>query len=462
MEEKVSTLYEIYKSILNNENVYKDGQIIKLDGWVRTNRDNGSLGFIEFNDGTFFKNAQIVYSNEFTTNFDNASHIQTGSAVFFEGKLIFTPENKQPFEIQLLNYEVLGTVDEDYPLQKKRHSFEFLREIATLRPRTNTFYAVYRIRSALAYAIHKFFNERNFVYIHTPIITTNDAEGAGECFKVVTDYKKPEAFFGVPASLTVSGQLHVEPFALAYRNVYTFGPTFRAEKSNTTRHAAEFWMIEPEIAFADLEDDMNLIEDFVKYIIKYVLDNNKEEMEFFNNFIDKTLLERLNHVVNSKFEVMPYTKAIEILQQAVKDGVKFENSNIYWGLDLQSEHERYITEQVVKGPVFLIDYPAEMKAFYMRLNDDGKTVAAVDLLVPSVGELVGGSQREERKEILEKKMIDAHNLKGLEWYLDTRRYGGCKHAGFGLGFDRLIMYVTGINNIRDAQPYYRTFGSIKY
>lgn len=462
MEEKVSTLYEIYKSVLNNDNVYKDGQIIKLDGWVRTNRDNGSLGFIEFNDGTFFKNAQIVYSNEFTTNFDNASHIQTGSAVFFEGKLIFTPENKQPFEIQLLNYEVLGTVDEDYPLQKKRHSFEFLREIATLRPRTNTFYAVYRIRSALAYAIHKFFNERNFVYINTPIITTNDAEGAGECFKVVTDYKKPEAFFGVPASLTVSGQLHVEPFALAYRNVYTFGPTFRAEKSNTTRHAAEFWMIEPEIAFADLEDDMNLIEDFVKYIIKYVLDNNKEEMEFFNNFIDKTLLERLNHVVNSKFEVMPYTKAIEILQQAVKDGVKFENSNIYWGLDLQSEHERYITEQVVKGPVFLIDYPAEMKAFYMRLNDDGKTVAAVDLLVPSVGELVGGSQREERKEILEKKMIDAHNLKGLEWYLDTRRYGGCKHAGFGLGFDRLIMYVTGINNIRDVQPYYRTFGNIKY
>lgn len=462
MEEKVLTLYEIYKDVLSGTNVLKDGQIIKLDGWVRTNRDNGSLGFIEFNDGTFFKNAQIVYTSENTNNFEQARHIQTGSAVFFEGKLIFTPENKQPFEIQLINFEVLGKVDEDYPLQKKRHSFEFLREIATLRPRTNTFYAVYRIRSALSYAVHKFFNERNFVYIHTPIITTNDAEGAGECFKVVTDLKKPDTFFGTTASLTVSGQLHVEPFALAYRNVYTFGPTFRAEKSNTTRHAAEFWMIEPEIAFADLEDDMNLIEDFVKFVIKYVLENNKEEMEFFNNFIDKSLLERLNHVVNSKFEVMTYTRAIETLQKAVKDGVKFDNSNIYWGLDLQSEHERYITEQVVKGPVFLIDYPAEMKAFYMRLNDDGKTVAAVDLLVPGVGELVGGSQREERREILEQKMKGAHNLEGLEWYLDTRRYGGCKHAGFGLGFDRLIMYVTGINNIRDVQPYYRTFGSIKY
>lgn len=461
MEEKVITAYDLFRGILSS-NSFKNGEEIHLSGWVRTNRDNGSLGFIEFNDGTFFKNIQIVYSAEATSNFEDARHIQTGSAISIIGKLVLTPENKQPFEISLVSFKILGSVEESYPLQKKRHSFEFLREIAHLRQRTNTFYAVYRIRSSLSYAIHKFFNERNFVYIHTPIITTNDAEGAGEAFKVITDLKKPDAFFGTTASLTVSGQLHVEPFALAYRNVYTFGPTFRAEKSNTTRHAAEFWMIEPEIAFADLEDDMNLIEDCIKYLIRYVLENNKEEMSFFNEFIDKTLLDRLQHVVNSNFKVMTYTEAIEILKKAVNNGIKFDVSKIFWGLDLQSEHERYITEKVVKGPVFLIDYPKEMKAFYMRLNDDNKTVAACDLLVPGVGELVGGSQREERLELLEKRMDEVGNKEGLEWYLDTRRYGGCKHAGFGLGFDRLIMYVTGMSNIRDVQPYFRTFGSIKY
>ncbi|MEG2052964.1 MAG: asparagine--tRNA ligase [Bacilli bacterium] len=461
MQEREIVISDIYQSVLAKDGTFKNGQEVHLEGWVRTNRDNGSIGFIEFNDGSFFKNAQIIYT-EASKDMEFISHISTGSAIAIDGIIVFTPENKQPFEISADEIKVLGGVEEGYSLQKKRHSFEFLRDIAHLRPRTNTFNAVYRVRSSLSFAIHKYFNEHGFIYIHTPIITANDAEGAGEAFSVITDLKHPDAFFNKNASLTVSGQLHVEPFALAYRNVYTFGPTFRAEKSNTTKHAAEFWMIEPEIAFADLEDNMELIEDCLKYVINYVLVNNKDEMEFFNQFVDHTLLERLNNVVNSKFKKIEYSECVKILQDAVKAGVSFDNSNIYWGLDFQSEHEKYITEQVVKGPVFVTNFPEEMKAFYMRLNDDKTTVAACDLLVPGVGELVGGSQREERLELLEAKMKKIGNKEELEWYLDTRRYGGCKHAGFGIGFDRLIMYVTGVNNIRDVQPYQRTFGSLKY
>lgn len=460
MQQRDLTTHTLFTKVLNNTLV--NNESVHLEGWVRTNRDNGSLGFIEFNDGSFFKNVQLVYNNDFTKNFEAARHIQTGSAISVEGKVVLTPESKQPFEIQLNSFEVLGTVDEDYPLQKKRHSFEFLREIPTIRQRSNTFNAVYRIRDALSFAFHKFFHDNDFLYIHTPIITANDAEGAGETFKVVTDLKKTDAFFSKDVSLTVSGQLHVEPFALTYRNVYTFGPTFRAEKSNTSRHAAEFWMIEPEIAFADLEDDMVLIENCVKYVIDYVLKNCKDEMNFFDSFIEKGLLDRLNKVLTSPFRKMSYTEGIEELKKALKDGVKFENKKIEWGMDLQSEHERYLTEIVAKSPLFLTDYPQELKSFYMRLNDDGKTVAAVDLLVPGIGELVGGSQREERKELLEAKMKSLGNLEGLEWYLDTRRYGGCKHAGFGIGFDRFIMFVTGLTNIRDVQPYPRAFGMCKY
>jgi asparaginyl-tRNA synthetase len=403
----------------------------------------------------------LVYTAE-SKNFEEIPHIALGSAISVDGILKLTPENKQPFEITVKEIKVLGGVDEDYLLQKKRVSYEFLRDIAHLRPRTNTFNAVFRVRSDLAFAIHSFFHERNFLYIHTPEITTNDAEGAGETFKVITNLKNPAEFFGANACLTVSGQLHVEPFALAFRNVYTFGPTFRAEKSNTTRHAAEFWMIEPEIAFADLQDDMNLIEDCVKYLINYILKNDKDEMEFFNTWVDKGLIDRLTHVANSKFKVISYSDGIQLLKEAVASGVKFEDSDIKWGMDLQSEHERYLTEKIAKGPMFLINYPKEIKAFYMRLNDDGKTVAACDLLVPGIGELVGGSQREERKELLEAKMKEIGNINGLEWYLDTRKYGGCIHSGFGIGFDRLIMYITGMTNIRDVQPYPRTFGTIKY
>lgn len=461
MQNRTMVISEIYKGVLEHNNNFENNQLLHLEGWVKTNRDNGSIGFIEFNDGSFFKNAQIVY-DEKTDEFESVGHISTGSAVAVVGRLVLTPENKQPFEIHAEHIDVLGGVEEGYQLQKKRHSFEFLRDIAHLRPRTNTFNAVYRVRSTLAFAIHKYFNEHGFIYVHTPLITANDAEGAGEAFRVVTDLKKPDVFFNKEASLTVSGQLHVEPFALAYRNVYTFGPTFRAEKSNTTKHAAEFWMIEPEIAFADLEDDMNLIEDCLKYVIRYVLENNKDEMDFFNQFIDKTLLERLNHVINSKFKILDYSECVDILKDAMKNGVKFDNSDIFWGLDFQTEHEKYLTEQYVKGPVFVINFPEEMKAFYMRKNDDNKTVAACDLLVPGVGELVGGSQREERTELLTAKMEKIGNSEDLQWYLDTRRYGGCKHAGFGIGFDRLIMYVTGMTNIRDVQPYARTFGSLKY
>lgn len=458
------TNFDLFDIVVRDEKqLIERYQHVELKGWVRTNRDNGSIGFIEFNDGTYFKNVQLVYLKENNEAvYNEIKTAKTGAAICVRGEVVLTPENKQPFEVRINEYELLGDVDDDYPLQKKRHSFEFLREIAHLRPRANTFYATYRVRSVLSMAIHEFFQSRGFVYVHTPLITTNDCEGAGQVFDVTVKGKDPDAFFGKPVNLTVSGQLTVEPFALAFRDVYTFGPTFRAENSNTPRHAAEFWMIEPEIAFADLNDDMDLIESCVKFCIEYVIENCPEEMNFFNTMIDKTLLERLTLVKNSDFKRMTYTEAINILAKAKEDGHKFEFDNIYWGMDLASEHERYITEQVVKGPVFLIDYPKEIKSFYMRLNDDGKTVAACDLLVPAVGELVGGSQREERYDLLKKKMEELGNDKSLEWYLDTRRYGGCKHAGFGIGFDRFMMYLTGINNIRDVQPFPRTANNIKY
>ena len=453
------TIRELYELTLNGEELEKDNlDYIELQGWVRTNRNNGSVGFIELNDGTYFRNAQLVYSKD-NNDFDSYCKYGTGCALTIMGKLILTPENKQPFEIQVKEIVLEGSCSEDYPLQKKRHGFEFLREIAHLRPRANTFNAVFRVRSVLAMAIHEFFQSQGFVYVNSPIITGNDAEGAGEAFIVTTreDNKYEEDFFGKKASLTVSGQLNAEAYALAFRDVYTFGPTFRAENSNTVRHASEFWMVEPEIAFADLEDDMLLAEDLIKFCINYVMENCPEEMKFFNSMIDNTLLERLTAVLKSEFKRMPYTEAIEELKKAVSEGHEFEDKNIYWGMDLQSEHERYICEKVVNGPVFLTDYPKDIKAFYMRLNDDGKTVAAADLLVPFVGELIGGSQREERYDYLVKRM-DELNMKkeGLEWYLDLRRFGGCKHAGFGVGFERLIMYVTGMQNIRDVIPFART------
>ena len=430
--------------------------IVQVQGWVRTNRAGKNVSFIALNDGTFFKNVQIVYSSDSLHDYDKVSKYLTGTAISVIGKYVPTPEARQPFEIQATEINLEGACDGTYPMQKKRHSFEYLREVGHLRPRTNTFAAVFRVRSCLAMAIHQFFQEQGFVYVHTPIITGNDAEGAGETFTVTTrdDANYEEDFFGKHASLTVSGQLQGEAFAMAFRDIYTFGPTFRAENSNTTTHAAEFWMIEPEMAFADLAYDMDVIEDMIKYCIDYVLETCPEEMEFFNERIDTTLLERLNHVRNSDFRRMTYTEAIEILKNA---DVKFENNKIEWGMDLNTEHERYITEKYVKGPTFLIDYPEEIKAFYMRQNDDGKTVAACDLLVPGVGELVGGSQREERLELLEAKMDKLGMSKeSLEWYLDLRRYGGCQHAGFGLGFERLVMYITGMENIRDVIPFART------
>ncbi len=450
------TVRELYEMTIGGSDMEKDQvEYVYLQGWIRTNRCGKNVGFIALNDGTYFKNAQIVYSDTLS-NYAEIGKLLTGAAISVTGKYIATPENKQPFEIQATEVVVEGICDNSYPLQKKRHSFEYLREIGHLRPRTNTFSAVFRVRSVLAMAIHEFFQSQGFVYVHTPIITGNDAEGAGETFTVTTrsDAKYDEDFFGKHASLTVSGQLQGEAYALAFRDIYTFGPTFRAENSNTTNHAAEFWMIEPEIAFADLEDDMDLIEDMIKFCIQYVQDNCPAEMEFFNSFVDKELLARLDAVKNSEFRRMEYTEAIEILKNA---DVKFENSKIEWGMDLATEHERYITEKVVKGPVFLINYPQEIKAFYMRLNEDGKTVAACDLLVPGVGELVGGSQREERLDVLQKRMEDlGMKLDGYQWYLDLRRFGGCKHAGFGLGFERFVMYVTGMENIRDVIPFART------
>lgn len=452
---------ELYEMSISGSDLELDQlEYVSVEGWIRTNRDNGSVCFIELNDGTYFKNIQIVYTPELE-NHDKVVKLLTGSSISVIGKFVLTPENKQPFEIQATSIEIEGESDETYPLQKKRHSFEFLREIPHLRPRTNTFMAVYRVRSVLAMAIHEFFQDQGFVYVHTPLITGNDAEGAGEVFTVTTrdDANYQEDFFGKHASLTVSGQLHVEAFAMAFRDVYTFGPTFRSENSNTKTHASEFWMIEPEIAFADLEDDMELIEDMVKFCIEYVRKECPKEMEFFNSMIDTTLLERLDKVYNSSFRRMPYTEAIDIL---LKAPVKFENK-VEWGMDLNTEHERYLCEQVVNGPVFLTDYPKDIKAFYMRQNDDGKTVAACDLLVPHVGELVGGSQREERLDILEKRMDElGMDKQGYEWYLDLRRYGGCKHAGFGLGFERMVMYLTGMENIRDVLPYPRTPKNLIY
>lgn len=449
------TVRELYEMACSGSTMETDQiEYAQLQGWVRTNRNNGSIGFIELNDGTYFRNAQLVYSSDLA-NFQDVSKYLTGTALTVTGKVVLTPQAKQPFELQVTEVILEGACDNTYPLQKKRHSFEYLREIGHLRPRSNTFNAVFRVRSVLAMAIHEFFQDQGFVYVNAPIITGNDAEGAGEVFTVTTreDGNYEEDFFGKKANLTVSGQLQAEAFAMAFRDVYTFGPTFRAENSNTTTHASEFWMVEPEIAFADLEDDMDLIEDMIKYCIQYVMDNCPEEMKFFNQFIDNTLLERLNHVLNSEFVRMPYTEAIDHLLKARK---KFENP-VSWGMDLNTEHERYMCEEVVKGPVFLINYPKDIKAFYMRMNDDGKTVAACDLLVPAVGELVGGSQREERLEVLQSRMkeMGVHE-DGLQWYLDLRRYSGCQHAGFGLGFERFIMYVIGMQNIRDVIPFART------
>lgn len=459
MEEKAIRLRELFSRPLEE---LEKLQNIFIEGWVRTNRNNGKFGFLHIHDGTCFKNVQVVY-DEKLSNYDEISRYRLGTALRVKGDVVLTPNMSQPFEIHAKEVTLLGAVADDYPLQKKKTSLEFLRDEAYLRPRTNTFDALYRVRSVLAMAIHTFFQERNFVYVHTPIITANDAEGAGQVFTVTTDSKDPiNDFYGRRASLTVSGQLHVEAFALAFRNVYTFGPTFRAEKSNTPRHASEFWMIEPEMAFADLEDDMNVIEDLIKYCINYVLEKCPDEMNFFNTWIDKAVLEKLDKVRNSSFKRMEYTEGIALLKKAVAEGHKFENNNIEWGMDLQSEHERYLTEQVVKGPVFLINYPKEIKAFYMRLNDDNKTVAACDLLVPGEGEIVGGSQREERYDLLKAKMDEIGNAKGLEWYLNLRKYGGCKHAGFGLGFDRFLMYITGVSNIRDTEPYPRTSNALKY
>lgn len=455
------TVRELYEMLRSGFDIEIDSlEYVQLEGWVRTNRNNGKLGFIELNDGTYFRNCQLVYKPDLK-NFDEVSKYPTGSAISVIGKLKITPDGKQPFEVEVTESNLVGDCDASYPLQKKRHSFEYLREIAHLRPRANTFYAVFRVRSVLSMAIHEFFQNQGFIYVHTPIITGNDAEGAGESFTVTTlkndQYEKD--FFGKHASLTVSGQLHAEAFALAFRDVYTFGPTFRAEKSNTSRHACEFWMIEPEIAFADLDDDMDLIEDMVKFCIDYVLENAPEEMAFFNSMIDKGVIERITKVRDSGFKRMTYTEAISLLQEA---GDIFEYP-VAWGVDLQSEHERYICEKIVDGPVFLTDYPKDIKAFYMRLNDDGKTVAACDLLVPSVGELVGGSQREERYDYLAQRMeqmgLDAD---ALAWYMDLRKYGGCKHAGFGLGFDRFLMYITGMQNIRDVQPFARTTKNLSF
>ena len=457
--------FDLYDAVLNGDEEEKAGLLanqVFLQGWVRTNRNNGQIGFIEFNDGTYFKNVQLVYGKD-TNGYEQINALRNGCAIEVTGKIKLTPEMKQPFEIEVVEIVLAGDCEEDYPLQKKRHSFEFLREIAHIRPRGNTFQAVFRVRSVLSYAIHNFFQDRGFIYVHTPEITTNDGEGAGNVFDVTThDTKDPFSFYGRKVNLTVTGQLHVEPFALAFKDVYTFGPVFRAEHSNTVRHASEFWMIEPEMAFCDINDNMDVIEDCIKYCIQYVMIACPEEMKFFNTMIDNTLMDRLNHVLNSDFKKMTYTEGIEILKKAVESGVQFENSNIEWGMDLQSEHERYLTEKVVNGPLFLINYPEEIKAFYMKLNDDKKTVAACDLLVPAVGELVGGSQREENYEVLKAKMDKLGLTEGLEWYLDTRRYGGCVHSGFGIGFDRLLMYVTGMQNIRDVQPYPRTSNAIKY
>ena len=440
------------------------GKEVVTGGWVRSIRASKTFGFIVVNDGTFFEPIQVVY-NDTLDNFETISKLNVGAAVIVKGTLVATPEAKQPFEIQASGVEIEGASSGDYPLQKKRHSFEYLRTISHLRPRTNTFQAVFRVRSLIAYAIHKFFQEREFVYVHTPLITGSDCEGAGEMFQVTTldlnnvpknedgsiDYSRD--FFGKETNLTVSGQLNGETYAQAFKNIYTFGPTFRAENSNPTRHAAEFWMIEPEIAFADLQDDMILAESMLKYVIRYVLEHAPEEMDFFNRFVDKGLIERLEHVANSEFAHVTYTEAIEILE---KNNDKFEYK-VSWGADLQTEHERYLTEEVFKRPVFVTDYPKEIKAFYMKMNEDGKTVAAMDCLVPGIGEIIGGSQREDDYDKLVARMEECGLRKeDYDFYLDLRKYGSTRHAGFGLGFERCVMYLTGMSNIRDVIPFPRT------
>ena len=457
--QKLVTVKEIFKE----REKYLD-QKITIGGWVRSIRDSKTFGFMVIHDGTFFETLQVVF-HDAMENFDEIAHLNVGAAVIVTGTLIPTPENKQPFEIQADTVTVEGPSTPDFPMQKKRHSMEFLRTVPHLRPRTNTFQATFRVRSLIAYAIHKFFQEQGFVYVHTPIITESDAEGAGEMFRVTSlDPEDPprtedgkidwsKDFFGKPTNLTVSGQLEAEIFALAFRAVYTFGPTFRAENSNTQRHAAEFWMIEPEIAFADLEDAMDLAEAMVKYILRYVMEEAPEEMDFFNTRIDKGLLDRLQNVVESDFERLPYTEAVDLLSKADH---KFD-FDPYWGCDLQTEHERHLTEEVFKKPVFVTDYPKDIKAFYMRMNDDGKTVAASDLLVPGIGEIIGGSQREERLDILDARMDElGMNKDAYWWYRELRKYGGVKHAGYGLGFERMIMYATGMSNIRDVLPFPRT------
>jgi len=443
------------------------GKEVTVGGWVRNRRPSKQFGFIVLNDGTYFTPLQVVY-NDTIENFQEISKINIGAALIVKGTLVETPGSKQPFELQATEIAVEGASTGDYPLQPKRHTMEFLRTITHLRPRTNTFQAVFRVRSLAAMAIHEFFQERDFVYVHTPLITGSDCEGAGEMFQVTTlnlsDVPKTEDgkvdfsqdFYGKPTNLTVSGQLNGETFAMAFKNIYTFGPTFRAENSNTTRHAAEFWMIEPEIAFADLADDMRLAEDMIKYIISYVLEKAPEEMAFFNQFIDQGLLERLNHVLNSQFGHVTYTEAIEILE---KCNDKFQYP-VHWGCDLQTEHERYLTEEVFKKPVFVTDYPKEIKAFYMKLNPDGKTVAAMDCLVPGIGEIIGGSQREDDYQLLKSRIEElGMNPEDYGFYMDLRKYGSARHAGFGLGFERCVMYLTGIQNIRDVLPFPRTVGN---
>ena len=457
---------ELYKNPGENQD-----KKIEISGWIRTIRVSKVFGFIEINDGSFFKNIQIVFEDGIISNFKEIASQNVGAALTVVGTLVLTPEAKQPFEIKAEEIRVEGTSTPEYPLQKKRHSFEFLRSIAHLRARTNTFSAVFRVRSLAAFAIHKFFNDRGFVYTHTPIITGSDCEGAGEMFKVTTldfdNVKRNEDggvdfsqdFFGKATNLTVSGQLNGETYAMAFRNIYTFGPTFRAENSNTTRHAAEFWMIEPEMAFADLHDDMVLAEDMLKFIINYVLENAPEEMKFFNDFVDKGLLDRLYNIVSSDFGRVTYTEAVEILK---KNNDNFDYA-VEWGIDLQTEHERYLTEQIFNKPVFVTDYPKEIKAFYMKVNGDNKTVAAMDLLVPGVGEIIGGSQREERYDVLVDRMKEFDLCEDdYRWYLDLRKYGGTKHAGFGLGFERAIMYLTGMTNIRDVISFPRTVGTAEF
>ncbi|MBO5316299.1 MAG: asparagine--tRNA ligase [Clostridia bacterium] len=461
---------ELIRSIYSDPDAF-GGKTVTLGGWVRNLRDSKAFGFIDLNDGSYFKSMQVVFEREKINNYDEIASQNVGASLVVTGVLTLTPGAKQPFELKATEIVVEGTSTPDYPLQPKRHTVEFLREQAYLRPRTNLFSAVFRVRSEVAYAIHSFFHERGFVYVHTPIITASDCEGAGEMFRVTTldmenvpknddgtvDYTKD--FFGKSANLTVSGQLEGETYAMAFGNIYTFGPTFRAENSNTARHAAEFWMIEPEIAFADLNDNMQLAWDMIKYIIGHVMDNCEAELNFFNQFVDKGLLERLTALRNADYAKVTYTEAIDVL---LKSGAEFKFP-VYWGVDLQTEHERYLTEQVYKKPIFLIDYPKEIKAFYMRQNDDGKTVAAMDLLVPGVGEIIGGSQREERLDVLKARMAEL-DLKEEDywWYLNLRKYGGTKHAGYGLGFERIIMYLTGVSNIRDVLPYPRTVGNAEY